>query len=298
MKKMILSLTCVFPVLFVFCRNEGLGSLHENRIPGNALVKTTKDSLPWTIYNNVSYGNDVQQKMDVYLPSVRNPKTMTLVIIHGGGWCEGDKSEFNSYVAEFQKRLPEYAIANFNYRLVKNNENYFPTQENDIVTAIEFLKSKAQDYNISTDFILFGMSAGGHLALLHGYKHNDIAQIKGIISVFGPSDLLQLYGNGKTAVSKNLQTCINATPETNPGIYDQSNPINFITSHSAPTLMLHGDKDTIISIEQAYRLRDRLAKNSVVNKLVVYSGQGHGFTGNELTDLYQQVAIFVKELGK
>src|SRR5687767_5970900 len=67
---------------------------------------------------NVSYGVNAQQKMDVYLPGNRNTTaTKVIIMIHGGGWNTGDKSDFNAYVDSLKKREPSYAIFNINYRL-------------------------------------------------------------------------------------------------------------------------------------------------------------------------------------
>jgi dipeptidyl aminopeptidase/acylaminoacyl peptidase len=89
---------------------------------------------------------------------------------------------------------------------------------------------------------------------------------------------------------------MNATLDVNPNIFFESSPINFVTSKSAPTLMLHGDKDVLVPIEQAYMLQHKLDENGVFNKLIVYPGQGHGWTGNDLTDSFLQVESFIKGL--
>jgi acetyl esterase/lipase len=255
------------------------------------------DSLAATSYLNQSYGTDNQQKLDVYLPAYRNSNTRLLIIIHGGGWSSGDKSDFNSYITEFQKRLPGIALANLNYRLVKANTDYFPTQENDVLSAIEFLKSNTTSYNISQKFILLGISAGAHLAMLQGYKHADVLKPEGIISFFGPVDLQKLYvENADSTIPYVLRNIMNATLEKNPDIFQQSSPINFVSDASAPTLMLHGDSDKLVPIDQAYMLRDKLEQFGVTNKLVVYPGQGHGWIGDDLTDSFNQVEAFIKNL--
>jgi acetyl esterase/lipase len=219
-----------------------------------------------------------------------------VIIIHGGGWSSGDKKDFNNFIAEFQKRLPGYALANLNYRLVTATGNFFPTQEHDINSAIEFLENKTEDYHISQDFVYVGISAGAHLALLQGYKHNDVLQPKGIVSFFGPVDLERLYANSDSSIPDQLKYIMNATLDVNPNIFFESSPINFVTSKSAPTLMLHGDKDVLVPIEQAYMLQHKLDENGVFNKLIVYPGQGHGWTGNDLTDSFLQVESFIKGL--
>jgi len=254
------------------------------------------ESLPATSFTDVSYGNDNQQRMDVYLPENRNSETRTIVIIHGGGWSGGDKSDYNGFITEFQRRLPGYALANLNYRLVRQSGNHFPTQENDINSAILFLKSKAAEYNISGDFIYLGISAGAHLALLQGYKHHAVLQPRGIISFFGPVDLERLYFNSGIVIPPAIQNIMTATLDDNPNIFYESSPINFVSSSSAPTLLLHGDVDTLVPIEQAYMLRDKLAENAVPHKLVVYPGEGHGWVGDDLLDSFQQVVDFVTGL--
>ena len=262
----------------------------------SSVQQTKVDSLPSASYLDVSYGNDAQQKMDVYLPAKRNERTRLVIIIHGGGWSAGDKSDFTNFINEFQNRLPGYALANLNYRLVTANGNYFPTQENDILSAVEFLKSKTKDYNISQDYIFVGISAGAHLALLQGYKHNDVLQPKGIVSFFGPVDLERLYDNSDASIPDQLKFIMNATLEANQNIFFESSPINFVTDKSAPTLMLHGDKDVLVPIEQAYMLQQKLEANGVFNKLIVYPGEGHGWTGDDLSDSFLQVESFIKGL--
>ena len=254
------------------------------------------DSLAAISYADVSYGNSAQQELDVYLPANRNETTRMVIIIHGGGWNSGDKSDFNSYITEFQKSLPGYAFANLNYRLVTDSGNYFPTQENDIKAAITFLKNKTAEYNISKNFIFLGISAGAHLAMLQAYKHNDVLQPKGVISFFGPVDLERLYVNSDESIPDQLKFIMNATLEANPNIFFESSPLNYVNSNSAPTLMLHGDIDKIVPVEQAYMLQDKLEEKGVFNKLVIYPGQAHGWGGKDLSDSFYQVESFIKGL--
>lgn len=269
-----------------------VSSCSKNDLGGNG----DRDSLEATSYLNLSYGEDNQQKLDVYLPANRNPKTKTLIIIHGGGWSGGDKADFNSYITEFQKRLPTYAFANLNYRLVRQSGNYFPTQENDIRAAVEYLKSKAADYNISTEFVFLGISAGAHLAMLQAYKHSDVVQPKALINFFGPVDLQQLYINSDSAIPNVLRTIMNSTLDGNPDIFYQSSPLNYVTASAPSTLIMHGDADKIVPLEQAYMLKNRLDELGVSNKLVVYPGQGHGWIGDDLIHSFNEVETFIEGL--
>ena len=135
--------------------------------------------------------------MDIYLPADRRvDSTKILVMIHGGGWTTGDKSDFTSSVDTLKKRLPDYGIFNINYRLSTGINNPFPTQETDVQAAVRYIYGKASDYQVSyKKFVLMGASAGGHLAMLQGYKDSIPVKPQAIVSFFGPSDLLDMYFN-------------------------------------------------------------------------------------------------------
>ena len=118
-------------------------------LPAAACGKESAETVyyPAETKNNIAYGSDPKQKMDMYLPAGRSiDSTKVMVIIHGGGWREGDKSDFTPYMNSLQQRLPGYAIFNLNYRLAGDNKNLFPSQENDIKAAIEFIYSKRSEY--------------------------------------------------------------------------------------------------------------------------------------------------------
>ena len=180
---------------------------------------------------NVSYGTNAQQKMDVYLPADRNTtSTKVIIMIHGGGWNTGDKSDFDQYVDSLKKREPTYAIFNINYRLA-NTPDLFPAQELDVKAAVEFIYNKRQEYQVTDKFVLIGASAGAHLALLQGYKYSTPVKPKTIIDFFGPTDLVAMYNNPPNPLVQPLLLSVTGgTPTTNNTLYTQSSPINFISS--------------------------------------------------------------------
>jgi acetyl esterase/lipase len=251
---------------------------------------------PAQTISNVFYGNDPKQKMDVYLPANRNATaTKVIILVHGGGWTEGDKDDFAGYIAILQQRLPDYAIVNINYRLAAANTNLFPAQENDIKSAVEFVVSKANEYKISQRIVLLGASAGAHLALLYGYKYTTPVIIKAIISFFGPTDLVEMYNNPPNPlVPLLLKTVTGTTPIENLSIYTQSSSINFITNQSPPTLLLHGGADNLVSVSQSTLLQSKLQQSGIVNQLVIYPTEGHGWLGANLNDSFNRIDTFLK----
>ena len=224
---------------------------------------------------NLAYGNDPQQKMDVYLPGGRNTdSTKVIVMIHGGAWAEGDKTDFNPYVTILRQRLPDYAIVNINYRLATAVSNAFPAQENDIKSAISFLLQKREDFKISDQMVLLGASAGAHMAMLQSYKYTT-PKIKAVIDYFGPVDMMALYAQSLPGAQLGLQILMGGTPVTNPAMYQQSSPINFIDAQDPPTLIFHGLADDVVPVAQSTALQAKLQYTGIANELYTYAGMGH-----------------------
>ncbi|MFT3936263.1 MAG: alpha/beta hydrolase [Chitinophagaceae bacterium] len=258
-------------------------------------VGNSNQNLPASNQMDISYGSDAKQKMDIYLPAGRTDSaTKVLFLIHGGGWSEGDKADFSAYVSGLQNLLPGYAIININYRLTANNQNLFPTQENDIKAALEFVYSKKSTYHISEKWAYLGASAGGHLALLQAYKYSNPVKPKAVVSFFGPSELKSLYSNNLLAAVI-LLGATGSTPDLNPTIYQQSSPYNFITAQSPPTMLLHGGADPLVPSSQSAIVKDKLQSLGVANQYVYYPNNGHGWDGADLLDSFTKITAFLNQ---
>jgi acetyl esterase/lipase len=249
--------------------------------------------LPADTQLNVAYGSDPAQKMDIYLPFGRNINPgKVIILIHGGGWNQGDKNDFTSYVDTLKKRLPGYAIFNINYRLATGSANLFPTQENDIKAAVDFIYSKKSEYYLNDKYVMLGASAGGHMALLYSYKYSNPVKIKAVVDFFGPTELVSLYNSGPLAQIL-LTQVIGGTPATHASMYQQSSPENFITAQTAPTIILQGGVDPLVPFSQAVLLKNTLQANGVMHQYVFYPNEGHGWTGANLTDSFEKIAAFL-----
>jgi acetyl esterase/lipase len=278
-----MTLTLLFPMsILTSCqRNE------------NAFVKEDL-SKPKTIHD-VSYGKDTAQRMDIYLPANRSvDSTKSIILIHGGGWNSGSKNDFIAYIDSFEKRMPGYAIFNIDYRLV-NGSNLFPTQEHDVKSAIDFIVKNSSEYGINKNkLVLIGVSAGGHLALLQGYKYNN-PKVAAIIDFFGPTDLVAMFQKPwNPYVPFVLQMITGTTPKQNLLLYQQSSPVNFVSTHSAPTLILHGGSDNIVNVSQSKSLKNKLDKVGVKNELVIYPGKSHGWYGPTLSNSFDRIKAFLE----
>ncbi len=277
----ILSTLLLGVLFFLSCKKTG--NSNDGNPPSKALI-------------DVSYGSDAKQKMDVYLPANRSlSSTKLMFLIHGGGWTEGDKADFTASVRNMQLRFPDYAFVNINYRLVSNNQNLFPTQENDVKAAVEFVLSKKSEYLISNNWVYIGASAGAQLALLLAYKHADIIEPKAVVSFFGPTDLVQLYNNPPSPLIPLLLLSVTgAIPTSNPAIYNQSSPVNFVTAQSCPAILLQGGQDPLVPAAQATLMTARLDSAGVPNQYVFYPTEGHGWTGANLIDSFDKIEAFIR----
>jgi dipeptidyl aminopeptidase/acylaminoacyl peptidase len=92
-----------------------------------------------------------------------------------------------------------------------------------------------------------------------------------------------------------LQMLTGTTPAANPKVYQQSSPAYFVTTQSAPTLILQGGNDQIVDASQSRLLKDKLEKAGVDHELVIYPRERHGWSGANLLDSFDRIEAFLKK---
>lgn len=262
--------------------------------PENSIGQT-----PSSVIKDLSYGSDPSQRMDVYLPDNRSVEsTPAIVFVHGGAWVSGDKAEFNDAIKVLQKQLGDYAMFNINYRLSNfNGKNSWPAQIEDVDSAISFIKAKADEFKFNRNkIVLIGASAGAHLALLQAYANNSNQDIKVVVDLFGPADIVDLYNYPPDPALPNmLAFFMNGTPSGVPARYQAASPIYHITPQSPPTIIFHGKVDPVVPLRQSDNLHKQLQEAGVPNLYVTYEGEGHGWTGSKLVDTYDKAVKFIRQ---
>lgn len=250
---------------------------------------------PSQVFSNESYGTDPRHVMDVHLPENRSmDSTKVVILIHGGGWTSGNKSDFNGLMTTIKKNLPHYAVININYRLCSDNPytNGFPAQEEDVIQAIEYIKTKRSEWQISDKFTLVGASAGAHLALLHAYKNNADHTVKAVAAYFPPTDLANGY-DAFPASKTLIEFVTGGTPADVPQIYFESSPINY-TATAIPTILFHGTNDNIVPVQQTTWLRDSLVSKAKTVDAWIIPAQGHGFTAATSVETIERIGNFFR----
>ncbi len=291
-------LIIAFVTLFFSCQKNTVDPVTPVTPPASGLTASTQ--------LNISYGADPLQKLDAYLPANRNTTTTkVLIVIHGGAWFAGDKVDMDTFVNVLKNRLPDYAIFNINYKLVTATAgNVFPTQENDTKAAVNFIYNNRVIYNISDKFALLGASAGAHLALLQAYK-NTVPKIKAVVDLYGPTDIVDMYNNPASSFSAPASINFVVTgsfigsptsPASNNLIYTSSSPINYVTATVSPTIIFHGDLDTIVRPAQSIALKNKLTQAGVAYQYKNYPSEGHAYlTAAALNDTFDKTVAFLNQ---
>lgn len=247
---------------------------------------------------DLAYGDDPQQRMDLYLPAGRiTDKTKVFIVIHGGGWFEGDKADMNFEIIMLKNTFPDYAIANINYRLGTKQSLGFPKQINDVQKVVAFLNSKYKDFHISKQYAMIGMSAGAHLSMLYAYKYNSNNQVKAVCSIVGPADFSDPQYEGNQLFTKGVNYLVGEYPtyQDNPSIFNAVSPVKQITPKAPKTIMFYGDEDPLVPNTQGGRIQAKLNQYHVYNEYYKYEGAGHAnWTQEQLTDVNLKTVNFFR----
>ncbi len=248
--------------------------------------------------DNIIYGkaDGTDLKLDLARPKGNGPFP-AIVFIHGGGWYQGSRQRYRGEIQEAAKR--GYVAATISYRLMKFDEKkketttatpIFPAQIHDAKAAIRWVRANAKKYHVDPNRIgVTGGSAGGHLSLLVGLTDpssglegesgnpEQSSRVQAVVNVFGPTDMAACYK--KSVVAWIFRLFLGGTPDEAPERYKAASPITYVSKDDPPVLTLHGDKDTLVPVEQAKALDEKMKAVGAPHTLIIYKGQGHGFGG-------------------
>lgn len=206
--------------------------------------------------------------MDFYR-AVGRTDAPCVVMIHGGGWDNGDRKQLPA-VNHHLARLG-YSVAAVSYRLAP--ETRWPGQAEDVRAAIAYLKANAAELGIDpTRLVLMGRSAGGQIATAVAYGFSDTA-VRGAVSFYGPQDQVFAWGFSReddilNAV-KLLRQYLGGSPEEAASAYRTASAYLIATKENAvPTLLVHGAMDSMVWHKQSERMHVKLDELGVPNAFV------------------------------
>src|SRR5690606_8724753 len=255
MKKIHWAVFAAFLLILVYSCSDS-DDENQNEIPLEAETQT-----------NVSYGSHPQQTYDLYLPANRNSnETKIIMLIHGGAWTAGDKSDMNGMVAILQSLYPDYAIANVNYVLADENHYAFPNQFNDIQTIVQKLTSESEELHIKPEFGMIGTSAGAHIALMYDNVYDQNDQVKFVADIVGPTDFTDPFYEENFDIPLIVQGLVdpNAYPDgTN--YLEELSPLFHVNSESSPVCMFYGNEDPLVPESNGTTLKAKLDQFGIEN---------------------------------
>jgi acetyl esterase/lipase len=241
------------------------------------------------IQQDVNYlSPERSEKLDLYIPE-KGTHRPAVVIIHGGGWINGDKASGREFNIGTTLAAAGYVCASVNYRMAEKDR--WPTNLLDCKNAVRFLRKNAEKYGIDADHIgVIGGSAGGHLALMVAYT-SDLDDLEPMQPYPGVSDevncVVDLYGitdlltRRKTDQQGNPIGPMFATTsallpyeETR---WSYASPAHHVHKYSPPTLIIHGTADTTVDRDQSKELDAKLTERGVEHQLIWLEGIGHTF---------------------
>jgi acetyl esterase/lipase len=226
-------------------------------------------------------------RLDMYLPSDTGTTHPMVMYIHGGGWRNGHSRQsgaFENWPATLAMIASRgYVVTSINYRL--GGEAPFPAAIQDVKAAIRWLRAHAGAYGIDKDkFLVWGASAGGHLAALAGTScgamelepvdlPDELAVesdcVQATIGWYGIYDLSEMGQSG------------------GPGGYfagqiREASPVTYVDGSDGAFLLIHGSEDPVINYQQAIDFNDLLTANNVRSSVHIIPGVGHSYIGKTL----------------
>lgn len=258
----------------------------------------------FTRTEDVVYGrkHGMALTMDVFAPKA-NANGAAIVWMVSGGWFSAHEAINPGYIAEFLNR--GYTV----FAVVHGSQPRFTIPEvvEDVNRAVRYVRYHAADYHIDPDRIgVTGASAGGHLSLMLGTAgglgnpfakdmvDRGSSRVQAVACFFPPTDFFNYGKAGERALGEGILQGFKAPfdfnaldPETKvyrpvdaamrEAIGHQISPVTHASSDDPPTLIIHGDADQLVPIQQAEVIIAKLKEKGVEAKLVVKPGASHGW---------------------
>jgi len=262
------------------------------------------DEPPYKRTEDVIYGRKfgTALTMDVFQPE--KPNGAAVIFCVSGGWFSAHESVNTAFAAELLRR--GYTV----FEVVHGSQPKFTIPEvlEDMHRAVRYIRSHAKDYDVDPQRIgISGASAGGHLSLMQGTAgavgaadakdpiDRESSRVQAVACFFPPTDFLNYGQPGENAIGRGVLKNFRApfdfmefdketkhfVPITDEArvteIGRQISPVNHVTSDDPPTLIIHGDADKLVPIQQAELIVDKLKAVGIPAEIVVKPGAAHGW---------------------
>jgi acetyl esterase/lipase len=261
----------------------------------------------YTRKEDVVYGRKygLALTMDVFTPKEK-PNGRGVIFCVSGGWISG-KEAINTFF--FRELLDRgYTV----FAVVHGSQPKFTIPEvlDDMHRAVRFIRFHAKEYGVDPERLgICGGSAGGHLSLMQGNApkagnpkapdpiERESSRVAAVGCFYPPTDFLNYGKEGQVALGDGTlkgfrppfdfwereketnKLVVIADQERRKAIGKAISPVYHVTAESAPALIIHGDADTLVPIQQAELIIARYKEVKVPCELVVKPKAGHFWAG-------------------
>jgi len=214
-------------------------------------------------------------RMDLYVPKTAKPAPVVMWIF-GGGWRFGSKG-YHVNVRDLTS--VGIAVASIQYRL--SQTAVYPAQLEDCRAAAQWLRTNGAQYGIDASRMgVSGESAGGQLAAVLAAAEGK-SRIQAVCALYPATDIIdlgRLYAKpGKLSLIEKL---LGGPIEEKLNLAADASPIDHVSPSLPPFLIIHGDRDRVVPLQQSERLFFALADVGVETQFMVVADKGHWFRLN------------------
>jgi acetyl esterase/lipase len=262
------------------------------------------DPPAYTRTEDVIYGRKfgTALTMDVFTPK-QNANGAAIIWVISGGWYSAHEAIHPAAIQEFLKR--GYTV----FAVVHGSQPKYtiPEAVADMKRSVRYIRYHARDYHIDPDRIgVTGGSAGGHLSLMLGTTGDNgnpqardpvervSSRVQAVACFYPPTDFLNYGEKGKDALGRGTlkdfrapfdfheydpktRSFVPVTEERKRQIGREVSPVYHVTADSAPTLIVHGNADKLVPIQQSELMMEHFKEAGVPYQLVIKEGQKHGW---------------------
>jgi acetyl esterase/lipase len=243
--------------------------------------------LPYVQHQNVVYGeaHGVGLLMDIFTPKGA-ANGLGVVDVISGAW-HSDRGKIRDHErARTFHTLCDKGYTVFAIRPGSSTKFTVLEMLANLNEGIRWVKTHAGDYEIDPERLgLMGASAGGHLASLAavaaegGDGEKPAAKgtrVKAVAVFFPPTDFLD-FGGKSLGLQDDLTSRLlgNDPPSDLAPLLKQISPAHLVTPRTPPFLLIHGDADPIVPLQQSERMLAALKQAGVPAELIVKRGGGH-----------------------
>jgi acetyl esterase/lipase len=249
------------------------------------VVRLDEPARQLSVTTDVVYGHKdgLALTFDVHRPA--QPNGAAVIAIVSGGWQSSVELSRLIVDGHLSPLLNEKGFTVFAVRHGSSPRYPMSAIVADMRRAVRFIRQHAGEYGVDPNRIgVYGGSAGGQLALLLGTTADsgdpsdsdavlrESSRVAAVVAYFPPTDLSR-FANKRSFPATAALTEAEAA---------QYSPIRFVSPGAAPSLIVHGDADTVVPMVEGETMHEALTKAGVVASFIRIERAGHAFEGADL----------------